>query len=263
MATKKVVIISDLHSGHVVGLTPPEWQLKPVKHDRKHNKHIYIQQALWREYVKMVRKIGRVDVLIVNGDCIEGKGEKSGGTELITTDRSKQCEIAIGCINRINADKIFMTYGTPYHTGATEDWEDKIHDDLHAEKIGSHEWISVNGCIFDCKHNIGSSSIPHGIATPLLRDRVWNALWALRDEQPHGDIIVRSHVHIYCRIDTADYEALSTPALQGMGSKFGSRKCSRTVDFGIVWWMVKSKNERDYYREIVKIPEQRAKVTRA
>jgi len=262
MKSKRVVVIADLHCGHIVGLCPPAWQLKPVDAKGKRTKHIRIQQALWKEYKRICAAIGKVDVLIVNGDCIDGRSDKTGGTETITADRDEQCEIAIDCIRRINYDKLIFTYGTAYHAGKDgEDFENQIAAELKADKIGSHEWISINGCVFDCKHFIGGSTVPYGAATPMLRDRVWNALWALRNEQPLGDVIVRSHVHAFCRVETADYEAVNTPALQGMGSKFGSRICSRTVDWGLIGWDVQSKHDRNFFKHVVKIPEQAAKVT--
>jgi len=262
MKSKRVVVISDLQCGHVVGLCPPSWQLQPVEAKGKRNKFVHIQQALWREYIKMVRAIGCVDVLIVNADCIDGRASKTGGTEIITADRSEQCEMACDCIRRINYGKLVMTFGTAYHVSSDgEDWENQIATELKADKIGSHEWVSVNGCVFDVKHFIGSSSVPYGGATAVLKDRVWNALWALRKEQPLGDVIVRSHVHTYLHIKTSDFEAVTTPSLQGMGSKFGSRICSRTVDFGMIGWDVKDKYNRQYFDHIVKIPEQKARVT--
>jgi len=259
---KKVVVISDLHCGHVVGLTPPNWQLKPVDARGKRTKYVRIQQALWKEFRLMCSSLGRVDVLIVNGDCIDGRSDKTGGTETITADRDEQCEIAVECIKRLNYDKLILTYGTGYHASSDgEDFENQIAGELKAEKIGSHEWVSINGCVFDCKHFIGSSSVPYLGAGSVMRDRMWNALWSLRGEQPQGDVIVRSHIHTYIHVDTADYEAVTTPSLQGMGSKFGSRICSRTVDFGLLGWNVKSKYDRDFFKYIVRIPEQSAKVT--
>jgi len=257
--------MSDLHCGHLVGLTPPSFQLKPVKEgdvseNHRRSKWVNIQKALWREYKKIVNRLGDVDILIVNGDAIEGTGHRSGGVELITTNRDTQVEMAKMAIERIHADKTFMTFGTPSHTGEAEDYEDKLHTGLGAEKIGAHEWINVRGVRFDVKHHISFSGIPHGQGTAIMRDAVWNRLWALRDEQPLADIVIRSHVHAFVRIETADYEALTTPALQGMGSKYGSRYCSRTVDWGMIEYNIKSKHD-DYgfKKHLIKIAEQKAK----
>ena len=260
---KLVVVISDLHCGHVVGLTPPSWQLQSVKAIGKRNKHVRIQKALWAEYDKIYRTLRTPDLLIVNGDCIDGRAYKSGGTELITTDRGEQCEMAVECILKFHARKIIMTFGTSYHASSDgEDWELQIADMVNAEKIGAHEWINVNGCLFDVKHFLPFSTSPLTGTTGLVRDRVWNALWSQRKEQPLGDVFIRSHVHTYMRVDTADFEAVSTPALQGMGSKYGSRLCSRTVDWGALAWTVRSKHDRDFQKHIIRIPEQQAKAVR-
>jgi hypothetical protein len=201
-----------------------------------------IQSEAWRWYVKHVRQYGPYDCVVANGDAIDGSGKRSGGTELITADREEQCEMAIQCIQqalpaRRKNCKLVMTYGTGYHTGDVEDWENQIARDLGADKIGSHEWIDCGGVIFDFKHHIGTSAIPHGRHTAVNRDALWARLWADRGLVPTADVLVRSHVHYhaYCG-DTAMQPSLrmTTPALQAMGSKYGSRRCSGIVDFGFV-----------------------------
>lgn len=260
MREKTVLVISDLHSGHLVGLTPPSWQLNPAATIGKRNKWVRIQRALWREYVDILAAVGRPDVLLVNGDCIDGRSEKSGGTELITCNRDEQVEMAVECIERVHAGKVIMTFGTGYHVGEYEDYENQVAEKVGAEKIGAHEWFSINGCIFDAKHFIPFSGVPHTMATAPLRDTIWNRLWALRSEQPLADVVIRSHVHVYISIQTADYCIMTTPALQGMGSKFGSRKCSRVVDWGVVLFRVRGKHDFDIEPHIIKIPEQKTKV---
>jgi len=258
-----VVAIADLQCGHRVGLTPPEFQFKPEKRNPRHNKWFKIQRALWREYVKMIRRTPRPDVLFVNGDIIDGRGEKSGGIEQITTDRNRQAKMGAACINRWKAPVVALSYGTTYHVASSgEQFEDQVLDYIKAPKkrIGAHSWIGVNGCIFDVKHHCGTTNTPHTKATPLMKDQVWNVIWASRKEQPLGNIVIRSHVHGFIDIKTADVEVCATPALQGMGSRFGAERCSRTVDFGIVWWEVYSKHLTKFHADIVKIPEQKARV---
>lgn len=234
---KRVLVISDLHCGHVVGLTPPSAQ------DRAGKKVNLIQKELWGNFEKPVKELGKVDVLIINGDCIDGAGKKSGGTEQTTTDRLGQVELAYECIETVDADKVFMTFGTGYHTGMCEDWELVLAKLLHLgpDKILSHPQIDVNGFVFDVKHHLGSSSVPHGRHTASAKERLWNLLWADAGVVAKANVIIRSHVHYHQFCGGHDWLAMTTPALQGMGSKFGERRCSGLVHHGVVHFDIDGK----------------------
>lgn len=241
---KRVLIISDLHCGHQVGLSPPRLH-NPVIEDQRNIKFAMVRKELWDFFSSEVEANKPYDILIVNGDCLEGKGERSGATELITADRKAQCAIAQEIIEFIGAPIIRMTYGTPSHTGTEEDWEDIIADAVGA-KIGSHEWFEINGVIFDCKHKIGSSVIPHGRLTPLAREILWNQIWSSRGQTPKADVLIRSHTHYYEAIDHDGCRGFITPCLQGFGSKYGSRQCSGTIDIGLIIGDIYSKGEIDW-----------------
>jgi len=231
---KRTVVWSDLHCGHRAGLTPPGWQYQTDSSDAELAKFAEQQRLTWDFVKKRIDGIKPVDVLIVNGDLIDGKGDKSGGTEQIVSDRSKQAAMAAECIEMVGAKSIVITYGTPYHSGASEDFENEVASAVNAEKIGGHEWIDVNGLVFDCKHKIASSSIPHGRFTASARDVLWNFLWQIEEGQPRGNIFIRSHVHYFTYAGTNRYLAITTPALQGWGSKYGARACSGIVNFGFL-----------------------------
>jgi len=236
---KRVVVLSDLHCGHRVGLTPPKWQERCT--NPKYNR---IQKELWEFFHKQIKALKPIDVLLINGDVIDGKGQRSGSTELITADRVEQAEIAAECILPIKADSIIITYGTPYHTGLSEDWEDVVAQRIRARSIRSQEWINVNGLIFDLKHFISRSTIPHGKGTPIAKDKLWNLIWAEYEEQPNADIIIRSHVHGLDYIGNSNkWLGMTTPALQGQGSKYGARIPSQHIDFGFVHFDVTSKTQ--------------------
>lgn len=232
---KRLIVISDLHSGHFVGLTPPPWHSEKKRKTRLEK----VREELYGHYQRMVQNYYRPDVLVVNGDAIDGRGEKSGSTELITVNRLEQCEMATYAINEWNAKHVVMTYGTGYHTGAQEDFEQRIADAVGADKIGSQEWVEIEGVTFDFKHHVGASSIPHGKATPIAKERLWNLLWNEHEEQPKADVVVRSHVHYAFMCGEPHWLAITTPALQGQGSKFGARRCSGHIDFGITVFDVK------------------------
>ena len=106
---KKGIIISDAHAGHFAGLASKE-SLEKIDCHQTH------QQALiYNWFIKNVNSLGKLDFVIHNADCIDGKGEKSGGRELHTTDRKKQCDIYLDSIKFIKTKKHYLLRGTNYH----------------------------------------------------------------------------------------------------------------------------------------------------
>ena len=98
-------------------------------------------------------------------------------------------------------------------------------------KIGSHEWETVHGCTIDFRHHQGNTKNP---LTSLINELINNREWSVDSEQPKADVIVRAHTHRYCFARMEDCVLISLPALQGYGSKFGARRCSRKVCVGLV-----------------------------
>lgn len=234
---KRIGVFSDLHCGHRAGLTPPGYQWQTDSDDPIRNKFALAQADMWSRFKADLDKVKAehpIDIAIINGDSIDGKGTKSGGTELITSDRKDQCIIAARCIREIDAETILMTYGTGYHVGNDEDWERDVAEAVDALKIESHGLYDIEGLVLDARHFVSSSIIPHGRFTALARENLWANIWADRYPGSKPDILIRSHVHYYGFCGDAEWMGMTTPALQGMGSKFGSRICSGKVDFGFI-----------------------------
>ena len=251
---KKVVVIADLHCGHRIGLTPPKYQnMYPDA------EYCSLQIKLWEEFEKMVDKVKPVDILVVNGDAIEGKGYRSGGTELITTDRNVQCDMATEVINFIDADRIFMTAGTGYHTGDNEDWEEQVAKNVNAEAFKDQLWLNINDVVFDIKHYIGSTTVPYSRGTQISKDRLWNLIWSEYQEQPKSDVLIRSHIHQFFFCGEDNWLGIITPALQGQRTKFGARRRSNTVHFGIIYFDIRDGGSMDWSWEIIRGKHQKAK----
>jgi len=228
---KRMLVIADFHSGHEVGLTHPGFD--PDKPPKKRPECYIMRRTIWDWYTKTVDLLKPIDVLIVNGDCIDGRGPKSGSMELIYLDRQDQCDMAVAAITYVEAKTIVMSYGTPYHTGELEDWENQIARDVGALKIGSEDTINVNGTLINYRHHIGRSSIPHGRHTAVAKEHLWNQLWAVRGEYPLANFIIRSHVHYHIHAGGFGWTGITTPALQGYGTRLGARRMSGTVDIGV------------------------------
>ena len=232
---ERVLLWGDSHCGSNVGLTPPAYQTKytanpKTEEHRTLNKWAKLQKECWDWYVKELDVLKPIDKLLYLGDGIDGNGHRSGGTELIYTDRKVQVCIAIEAIEVAEAKSMVMVYGTPYHTGEAEDFEMDIARHFNC-KIGGHEWEEINGCTFDLKHKQSNCENP---TTGIWKQIIDNREWAGLGEQPKADVLVRAHTHRFCFTRLEDCIGISIPALQAYGTKFGARQCSRKVQFGLV-----------------------------
>ena len=262
---KRIIVISDLHCGHVAGLTPPEYQFSEVeKSSTKHNKWARLQKETWIKFCNIIEQFKPFDIGFDLGDMIDGKGGKSGGTELISTDRNTQVDMAVACHQKISdvSKKNFKwigVYGTAYHTSGEggEDWETLVAEKCGFEKIGSHESIDVNGCIFDLKHHVGSSSVPYGRFTAPAKERLWNVLWNERELRPKANVILRGHVHYATFCGEPGWVAMTLPALQSMGTKYGARQCLGIVHWGVTIFDVESDGTFEWQQVVIPIVSQK------
>lgn len=220
---KTVVFISDLHCGSVFGITPPDYF-------SAHHKEL--QSESWSSYQTLVNKWKEPDILVVNGDAIEGRQSKQGGAELITPDRNVQVDMAVYSIKEWKAKKIFMTYGSQYHVGEqAEDFEYSVAAHLGAT-IEGRLFLDIEGVNFDIRHKTGTSSSPYGRATNILRDLAWDLIKEASGTGPRIDVVVRSHAHYHILIEQSGKVAFITPALQISRGRYGSRECIGDTHWG-------------------------------
>lgn len=228
----RVMAISDTHCGHVVGLTPPPWKIEGTG-EYYHDKFARFRRQTWRWFEGVVKKNRPIDRLIVNGDCIDGRGERTGGTELITPDRLEQADMFCRIVEVINPKEIAMTFGTPYHTGMHEDFEKEVAKRLGATIESRLERV-IEGVRIEARHYLSSYNAPQSKFTALAREDVWRLIWSERTQKEPPHIILRSHLHSFGFCGDEYSLAIMTPGLQGLGSKFGSRICSKTVSIGLI-----------------------------
>lgn len=224
---KRLVVISDLHCGHQYGLVPPAWQ----KFD--------LQKKFWKWFADNAKRMGKINTLVVNGDAIDGKGQRSGGIELITSDRLEQVKMAEECIKQFDAEEIIIVAGTPYHAGNEEH-----HEQILADRVDGafHTTVNVdvNGLIFNFKHKLGVSAVPHTRANAIMRAKFWNILHGAMQGADVADVVVRSHVHYYASVNDNRSTGVVTPCLQ-LSSAYGEMQSEGVADVGFVYFDVKDK----------------------
>jgi hypothetical protein len=258
---KRLVALSDPHCGHRSGITPPGWWW-PLRGEGNRHYFAIQQRETWARAKQAAIRLSGCDLVVVNGDAIEGPGEKKGGVENITTNRQEQVKMAVEYLKLFNAKKYVFAFGTPYHGGLTEDWEAEVAAEFGAE-IREMPFVEMNGVYFGFRHFVSASSIPHGVFTPVARERLWNILQAERKEQPRADVIIRSHVHSFAHCGNAEWRAIITPGLQGFGSSYGALKVSRCIDWGLIWFDIRGPGDYSFDWDVVRFVKQRARVIHA
>lgn len=199
----KGIIITDTHSGHLLGLTPPEFRTARPDIDA-------IQTPFWDWW--MSEKQSGYDVMIHCGDIVDGDGHKDTSFHL-TTDINQQIAISKAVIDSVNAKKHIFVYGTPYHGGDILDYE-KIVADAYGGKISWLQQVDIEGVRFNVAHVIGKSTTPVGGDISLRKQMVWNALLSARETGETADVILRGHAHEYRMIADDQTTACICPALK-------------------------------------------------
>jgi len=226
---KRVLVLSDFHGGSITGLTPAKY----------FNQYSDAQKILWDFYTGALKMVGPVDLCILVGDLIDGRGKK-GTRQHLTTDLKEQIDIAIADIEIVKTKKYMFIRGTPFHVEDGMECEDLIASHFDSS-IADENKVDVNGCIIHCKHTVGKSSTSYGSVTSLQSGAINALLSDCVTSDVIADIYIRGHVHEYICLERALYTVISTPSLQMKGLAYG-RRYSGAYDVGVLWIDIVDKN---------------------
>lgn len=195
---KTVCVVSDLHCGSRWGL-----RANPKIGD------MYTTAAnvwLWEVFTHFVKSIPPIDLLILNGDMIDGSQRRSEGTSLITTCLDEQTEIAIECLTPLvaKAKKTIRTVGTAYHESfhgplASLDKHFRIKKAPEGKAMVRDIYLDggpnkEDSVVLNVKHNPeGEGALYRG--TTLDREARWAVMAESAHDIPKANFIVRSHIH--------------------------------------------------------------------
>lgn len=239
-----VIGIGDFHCGSRSGLTADP-----------RNK---VQEILFGEYKKNISLWENPDIVIANGDLIDGLGFHDPSQT--QTDLLKQAKDAFNLLKLWDAKKYFLTFGTPFHvtskvTGV--DYEQMICDLLNEWRPGCarieddynvNPSLTIKGVRFNVRHKVGTSIVPYGKATLLLRNVIAALMKKAINGQELPHVILRSHAHYYLKVEEYGIMAVIIPCWQHPGSKFGNRQCEGLVDVGSVRFKI-NEETKEFWME--------------
>jgi hypothetical protein len=158
----------------------------------------------------MIRSVGRVDILIINGDIIEGENYKERGTGVISTNLHAQSVTATILIQMIEADQIYVTNGSKYHVGQTSG-DQIVCDMVGGTWLGEHQFIKIEDIIVHARHKANYSSVPYSRCTAQRKEAM-----IMKSQGTNVDIYLRSHTHRFNFSGDSNDLTINTPCWKGL-----------------------------------------------
>jgi predicted phosphodiesterase len=216
---KKVLLLSDMHVGSKWGLWPPNFKAKSARSNEIEDiPQNAVNKAIWQHWLKMLAtlKKEKPDIIILNGDLIEGDQRKEKGRGLVTPELFQQCAACIAILKTLPKVPMYFTAGTDYHQ-----LPDGISADLYiADQMGGEygDELVIEDCglrIF-ARHTIGTSQGSwQYMTTAPAKEQMLLYLNQASDKYGKIDIAVFSHRHQFVSAQFSSGIALITPCWQG------------------------------------------------
>ena len=213
---RRILIVSDLHVGSRWGLFPSNFQLSTGVTYTLNRGQEYLLSC-WLDMQKRLPK--RLDILIINGDAVQGQNTREGGRDIIEPDPQWQVRAAVELVQPLakRAKEIYVTQGSDYHVrpGAEDDEAFAKAIGAIPDEAGHHAWdwllLDVDNVLLDVAHH--RSVVIRYETMPGEREIQFDRQVA-DIKGGSADIVIRSHSHRYTFINVDGDLALTTPAWQ-------------------------------------------------
>jgi len=260
-SAKSVFVYSDIHVGSKVAVCSES----PEIIDAENYTPNPAQKALfkgWREIIDSYKT--KPDILVINGESIDGSNPKSMGSGVWSTDLKDQINDFKKLLNYIPKPKqIYFVRGSGYHvqTGGATNIDEIVASEVNAQKYRTYAGsgytdyeanIEVNGKIFNFTHHVGFAEWEQYRTTALARELV-KLHFEHSKRGHHTDIAVRSHVHYYVEVRFKHTIGVTSPAWKFPDSFMYRRGIPTTSDIGCIEFVIESNGEVLIYPHIVEV----------
>mgnify|MGYP001199799014 FL=1 len=203
------LIINDLHGGSKYGLIHPDWQSKRTF---LVSKWLYDK---WCEYQLLLPK--EIDLLILNGDLIDGPNVKERSSGILETSLSEQVEMCIKILEPLvkRCKTIIRLDGSGYHEQRGDELR-LLDEYFHTRKPRDYrdevvQNIELPGkVILNVKHEPESGKVLYK-GTALNREIIHAIHAEASRGYPKANILIRGHLHSYSMIDIDNKQMIINP----------------------------------------------------
>ena len=197
---KTLLALGDLHIGNEGAIMPEEVNTEECSpgRNRRHFPN-EIQRILLKKWYEMVDECPRPDILLLNGDLVDGKNYKESGMGCWTTDAALQAKTLAVLVKMLKPRQIIATSGSPYHSDRNPNLDKIAVEACGGTFKGGYASIEINSHRVYAQHKVSvSKSSWQYRSTPLGRALVLAALQ--ESEFGHYDVVLKSHAHYYAYV---------------------------------------------------------------
>jgi predicted phosphodiesterase len=202
-----------------MGLCPPDVVLADGNPLILNKGQQYLYQC-WQHLLEVSAEV-KPDILIINGDLVDGEQRRSLGKEALSTMVTAQQKAAVSLLAPLarTAKEVYVIHGSAYHDGAQGEFVEPIAEQLGA--VGEHEgWharpfldLDVDGVLINVQHGIGTASGFYQ-STPLDKEAMWSVVSGVDHDRPKADLIIRAHIHRFVHLEFPRRHVVVLPAWQ-------------------------------------------------
>lgn len=198
----RIRVVGDLHVGSDYGLWPPKFTWGEPERSYPQNR---LQRWLWACWEDMIKNYAPPDLLIVNGDLIDGEQRKDAGRNTMSPDIDLQHDAAAAALAplvRKSKDWVVVK-GSPYHE--TTFAAIAGHENFSGRaprrwpsggRVGQVLDFTVRGITLNVAHHPEGGAVLYE-GTKMNRTILWSFLAEAAVGLPKARVIIRSHLHFY------------------------------------------------------------------
>lgn len=207
-SSKTILIYSDIHVGSKVSVCSES----PEIIDSENYTPNKAQKALFQVWKEVNQEIQtKPDVVVINGEPIDGANPKSMGSGVWSTNLVDQIRDFKQIMKYVpTSKKMIFVRGSGYHvnTGGATNLEEIVAEEMKADRYRAYGGsgftdyeanLELNGKYFNFTHHIGFAQWEAYRTTALARELV-KMHFEHERRGHHTDVIVRSHVHYYVQV---------------------------------------------------------------
>jgi len=232
----RILVVSDLHVGSATAICTEHPVISDLGTTYNPNS---MQRGLLRAWKDMIKDLhGPIDLLVVNGECIDGANVKQVGQQSWTTNLEDQMLDAKKLIEMIPYKKVLLLRGSNYH--------DQV-DGTNLEEVMASKLRNVQ------KYKAyGGQGATDYFAFVEIHGK--KGMHFQHDTLGRSDVAIRSHAHYFVHVEFANTHGVVTPAWKFPdGFLFKGGLAGTIPDIGAVEFRIYEDGVIEFQKYIAKI----------